>query len=313
MMRMGGAAAALIGACAALTPFVAQAATRSSDAGGPAVGTELWASTDSDHTDVVKLLARALWSFERPDQYQGIAVERAWFKPQGQHVRTQSRAYLDLAGDAGAKWRWRARIGTNGHTILGSAGFRSADWSKELFVEREIVETPLGLDKGLYYTFAGASMDLPAGERDRFNAMAGLQEFTGRNVRLHLRGTYVHVASPKLGLSLQLRTRYFHSSVPHEFDYYSPRDFFQAVPVVQMRRFDRSGWMYLAALGYGAQKATGSNWQAARLADFRIESPPRSRKLQAFVQIQYSNNSLSAGGGGYHYVLGRLGLTARLN
>lgn len=314
MMRTAGRSAAALIGCAALTPLNAQNASATGvQAGGPAVGTEIWASTDSDHTDVVKLLARALWDFDRPDQYRGIAVERAWFRPQGQHVRTQNRAYLDLAGDAGAKWRWRARVGTNGHDVLGSATFRAADWSKEFFVEREIVETPLGLDKGIYYTFAGASMDLPASERDTFNATAGIQEFTGRNVRLHLRGTYVHVARPKLGLSLQLRTRYFHSTVPHEFDYYSPRDFFQAVPVVQMRRFDRSGWMYLAALGYGAQKATGSRWQAARLADLRIESPAHSRKLQAFVQLQYSNNSLNAGAGNYHYVLARLGLTARLH
>ena len=316
MIRVAGrTAAALAGACSALTPLNAQnaSATARAEAGDPAGGVEFWASTDSDHTDVVKLLARILWDFERPDQYQGIAVERAWFRPQGQHVRTENRAYLDFAGDAGAKWRWRARVGTNGHNLLGSASLRSADWSKELFIEREIVETPLGLDKGIYYTFAGASMDLPAGERDTFNAMAGIQEFTGRNVRLHLRGTFVHVARPKLGLSLQLRTRYFHSTVPHEFDYYSPRAFFQAVPVVQMRRFDRSGWMYLAALGYGAQKATGSRWQAARLADLRIESPARSRKLQAFVQLQYSNNSLNAGAGNYHYVLARLGLTAKLN
>jgi hypothetical protein len=71
--------------------------------------------------------------------------------------------------------------------------------------------------------------------------------------------------------------------------------------------------MYLVALGYGAQKATGSRWQAARLADLRIESPARSRELQAFIQLQYSNNSLSAGAGNYHYVMARLGLTAKLN
>jgi hypothetical protein len=316
MMRIAGrTAAALIGAWAALTPLGAQNASpiKGAQARAPAAGVELWASTDSDHTDVVKLLARVLWDFEGPDQYRGIAIEHAWFKPQAQHVRTQNRAYVDLAGGAGAKWRWRARIGTNGHNVLGSATLRSADWSKELFIEREIVETPLGLDKGIYYTFAGASMDLPASERDTFNAMAAIQEFTGRNVRLHLRGSYVHVASPKLGLSVQLRTRYFHSTVPHEFDYYSPRAFFQAVPVVQMRRFDPTGWMYVAALGYGAQKATGSRWQAARLADLRIESPARSRKLQAFVQLQYSNNSLNANARNYHYVLARVGLTARLN
>jgi hypothetical protein len=79
-----------------------------------------------------------------------------------------------------------------------------------------------------------------------------------------------------------------------------------------MRRFDRSGWMYLLAVGYGAQKATGANWQGARLLDLRIESPARSRRLQAFAQLQYTNNSLTQGPGNYHYVLARMGVTARL-
>lgn len=278
----------------------------------PAGGVELWASTDSDHTDVIKLTGRALWKFEGRDEYQGIAVEHAWFRPQGGDTREENRVYLDIADDLGSQWRWKARVGTDGHTVLGSASLRTADWKHEFFLEREIVETPIGLDRGIYYTFAGASLDLPAGDRDTFNVTAAVQEFTGKNVRLHLRGNYVHVVKRDLGLSVQLRTRYYHSTRPGEFDYYSPRDFVQLVPVVQLRRFDQKGWMYLAALGYGGQKATGSGWQSARLVDLRIESPVRGRGFQAFAGLQYSNNSLSqGGGGGYHYVAGRVGITAR--
>jgi hypothetical protein len=278
----------------------------------PAAGIEVWTSSDSDKTEVIKLLGRALWNFEGPNKFQGIDVEHAWFRPDGQHARKQDRIYLDLADSLHGKWKWNARIGTNGKTVLGSASIRSSDWSKELFVEREVVETPRGLDHGIYYTFAGASADLLSTREDTLSAMAGFQKFTGRNDRFHLRSTYVHVIKPKLGLSIQLRARYFHSTVPGEFDYYSPRDFLQLIPVVQMRRFDRAGWMYLIALGYGAQKGTGSGWQAARLADFRIESPASSRKLHAFLQVQYSNNSLTGGARNYHYVVGRVGLTTRL-
>lgn len=278
----------------------------------PGLGAELNFSTDSDHTDVMKLSGRGLWKFDDRDHYQGIAIERAWFTPSGDNTRTDTRAYIDLADNLGANWRWRAKVGTNGDTILGSAALRSKDWSKEFFLEREIVETRLGLDRGIYYTFGGASFDIPAGPRDTFNVMGGVQEFTGKNVRTHLRGSLVHVLAPKLGLSAQLRARYFHSTHPGEFDYYSPRNFRSLLPVLQMRRFDNRGWMYLVALGYGAQKATGSHWQSARLVDLRIESPARSNKLQAFAQLQYSNNSLNQGGGGYHYVAGRLGLTVRL-
>jgi hypothetical protein len=308
MRQIVGQFAAVGAACMVVTePSAAKAADAA-----PAAGLELSASTDSDHTDVIKLLGRGLWSFEGRDKYQGIAIERAWFTPVGEHTRKETRAYIDLADGIDDKWKWRARIGTDGHTVLGSAGLRTSDWSRELFLEREVVETRRGLDEGIYYTFGGASIDIPAGARDTFNVMGGVQEFTGKNVRLHLRGSAVHVIAPKLGLSAQLRTRCFHSTRPQEFDYYSPRNFVQVLPVVQMRRFTPSGWMILGALGLGAQKATGAGWQSARLADLRIESPARSNRLQAFLQVQYSNNSLNQGGGGYYYVAARAGLTAQL-
>lgn len=311
MIRSVSAAALILASGVPGAAYAQATAGEAPRAIAPAAGLELWASTDSDKTSVVKLTGRALWDFQGPAKYQGIDLERAWFSPDGQHAREQTRAYVDLADAIGDRWNWSARIGTNGHTILGAASVRASDWSKELFVEREIVETPRGVDEGIYYTFAGASADLISGREDSLNAVAGLQEFTGRNARLHLRGTYVHVIKPRLGLSLQLRARYFHSTVPGEFDYYSPRDFAQLIPVVQMRRFDRSGSMYLVALGYGAQKATASNWQAARFADLRVESAASSRKLHAFAEVQYSNSSLVGAAGNYDYVVGRVGVTTR--
>ncbi|HEX6785396.1 MAG TPA: hypothetical protein VF098_12195 [Sphingomicrobium sp.] len=305
--------------CCAVAIFASGIATplRAADHDGapalePGAGIETWSSTDSDKTSVIKVLGRALWDFEGPAKVQGIDLERAWFIPEGQHARRQTRVYLDLADSIDGKWKWNARIGTNGDTVLGSASVRSNDWSKEFFVEREIIETPRGVDEGIYYTFAGASANLIATARDTVNVMAGFQKFTGRNERLHLRGTFVHVVKPDAGLSLQLRARYFHSTVPGEFDYYSPRDFVQLIPVVQMRRFSKTGWMYLVAGGYGAQKATGSGWQGARLASLRVESPASSKRLQAFIEVQYSNSSLVGAAGNYHYVMGRIGLTRRL-
>jgi hypothetical protein len=279
-------------------------------AAGPPAGIELFASADSDDTSVVKLLGRALLADRAPDSFAGIALEQVWFTPQGQATRRDSRFYLDLADHAGEKWLWRTRLGTDGHTWLGSANLRSSDWSREFFVEREIVETPRGVDEGIYYTFGGASFDIAASPRDTVNLMAGIQEFTGKNVRLHLRGSYVHVVKPELGLSLKLRSRYFHSTEPNEFDYYSPKNFVQLLPVIQMRRFDSSGWMFLGAVGLGAQRATNSGWQSARLAELRIESPRGARGIRAFGQVQYSNSSLN-GSGDYHYVMTRIGLTAR--
>lgn len=301
---------AISAALASASPLKAASAP-AADQVQPAGGIEVWASTDSDKTSVLKLLGRALWEFDGPTRYQGIDIERASFAPEGQHARTQTRIYLDFADSLGSAWTWSTRLGTNGNTVLGSASLRASDWSKELFVEREIVETPRGVDRGLYYTFAGASTNLLATETDTISAVAGVQKFTGRNDRFHVRATFVHVVKPDLGLSLQLRARYFHSTVPGEFDYYSPRDFVQLIPVVQMRRFTRTGWLVLIAAGYGAQKATAGSWQAARFGNARLESPRSSRRLHAFAEVQYSNSSLVGASGNYHYVLGRFGLTSR--
>jgi hypothetical protein len=303
--------AALIALCPALpVPAFAQETQAEAEQDGPrpAAGVEVWASTDADQTDVIKLLGRALWNFEGRDEYLGIAAEKAWFTPAGGTTRESKRIYLDVADNLGSKWLWRARIGTDGDTVLGSASIRTADWKQNYFIEREVVETQQGLDNGIYYTFAGANFDLPVDDSNVFTVMAGLQEFTGDNLRIHLRGNYVRVVGADLGLSAQLRTRYYHSTHPGEFDYFSPEDYFQVLPVLQIRRFDSAGWMYQIAGGYGVQTATGAGWQEARFAELRIESPRRSRDIDVFLELQYSNTSLT-GGLDYDYVVGRMGLT----
>ncbi len=273
----------------------------------PAAGMELFMSTDAEKTDVVKLLGRALWNFEGRDKYQGIAVEKAWFKPLGQHAREKERAYIDLADRAGDKWLWSARIGTDGDTVIGSVNVRTADWKQNYFIERDMIETPQGVDRGIYYTFVGAGFDFPLDERNVFTAMGGVQAFTGTNERLHLRGSYIHVLKPEWGLSAQLRGRYFHSTTPREYDYFSPKDYVEILPVVQLRRYTK-GWMYQLAGGYGAQHATGTTWQDSRYASLRVESPARSRSFNAFLDVQYTNTSVN-GGLNYDYVMGRVGLT----
>lgn len=296
--------------CAALAaaPSAAQEEDQAETSSGPALGSEVWASTDADDTSVIKLTGIGYLDYAGREDHIGVALEKAWFAPQGGPTREHERGYLVAAGAIGSGWKGAARVGTDGHTVLGSVTVRRNDWRQSFFVEREIVETPQGVDRGIYYTFGGASFDFPVDDRNVVTAMVGAQEFTGDNVRLHLRGSYIHVVKPAWGLSAQVRGRYYHSTRPGEFDYFSPRDYVEVLPVLQVRRYDNRGWMYQLAAGYGAQHATGSGWSESRFADARIESPVRARRLNAFAQLQYSNTSVT-GGLDYDYVSGRLGLT----
>jgi hypothetical protein len=277
---------------------------------GPAVGTDVFYSSDAEDTEVLKAGLNFDLRYAGPENYLGVRVERARFTPLGQHGKTMERGFVRVA-DSADKWKWNATVGTDGHTILGSAAIHDeARFRKEFFVEREIVETPIGLSRGIYYTFAGAALDLPANDRNVVSVFAGGQEFTGNNVRLHARATYVHVVKPEWGLSAQLRTRYFHSSAPGEYDYYSPRWYAEVLPVLQVRRFV-GGWQLLGAAGYGAQRDSESKWRSSRYLNARITSPRFQKDWALTGAILYTNTPVSTGFT-YRYLQFNIGLTKAL-
>jgi hypothetical protein len=295
MMRRALLAAALVG-------------TRC-NAAQHAVGTDFVFSTDAEHTDVAKAGLNLDFAADGPGRYAGVRLEKAWFKPLGQGWHGRERAYLRAADALGA-WKWNATVGTDGRTVLGEAGLHDeARFRKELFVEREILETPIGLNHGLYYTFGGAALDLPADERNVLTLVAGVQEFTGRNVRIHARATFVHVLDQTHGLSLQLRTRWFRDSVPREYDYYSPRWYAQAVPVLQLRRFTSSGWRYLLAGGVGVQRDNATKWHRSSYLNAQVSSPPK-RGWSGSAAVLFSETP-TTGGRGYRWGQLSFALTRR--
>ena len=304
--RMGVVVALALALASA--PVLAQSAEGVPGERAPAAATlDVFASTDADETEVVRSGVNLDWSHAAEDRYQGIRLEKAWFTPLGQDTTGFERVYLRYA-DKNADKSWAAQIGTDGHTVLGSANFAVGQrWRKELFIERDIIETPRGVTDGIYYTFVGAALDMPLSQRDTLVLVTGVQEFTGSNERLHLRGTYVHVLREDWGLTAQLRGRYFHSTEPGEFDYFSPRSYAEVLPVVQMRRFS-NGWRFLLAGGYGAQRTTGEGWRSARYANVQASSPS-DRPLQMKASLLYSNTPVG-NGALYDYLQGSLAVTA---
>jgi hypothetical protein len=271
-----------------------------------AVGADLFFSTDAEDTDVLKAGLNLDWRYDSEEKRTGIRLERAWFKPLGKGWRNRERVYLRAADSLG-DWKWNATVGTDGHTVLGSAGIHDdAKFRKELFVEREILETPEGLKRGIYYTFAGGAIDLPVDDRNVFTLVGGLQEFTGDNVRTHVRANFVHVLKPDSGLSVQLRTRYFHDSDPHEFDYYSPRWYFQAVPVLQLRRFSH-GWRYVVAGGVGVQRDSDSRWHRSTYFNAQVTTPAK-RNWSGSAAVLFSETP-TVTGQSYNYAQLMLSLT----
>lgn len=264
---------------------------------GQAIGIEVFASDDADHSSILKTALDFDFDHADGEHYRGIKLESARFSPSGPLRRgaTHEQRFYYRFADTGARWKWNGSLGTNGDTWLGSASIHNEQPRRqEYFLEREIVETPLGLERGIHSTFAGAAYDIPLDSRDIFTALIGAQSFTGDNTRLHLRARYIRVLKEDWGLSAQLRTRYFRSSQPYEFDYYSPRWYAEAIPTLQLRRF-RGGWRYQGAVGWGRQRDSDSNWHDARLVEASVTSPVTSRNWTLNAAFQYSNAPVNTG------------------
>lgn len=298
-------------ALAAVFALPAAAAAPGQDP-GHAVGTELFHSSDSDGTEVVRAAIDFDLRNRGEDRHLGVRLEKAWYNPGGTAWRARERIFLRIA-DTFGNWQWRARVGTDGDSLIGAVSINDhAAFRKEFFVERDVVETRQGLDRGIYTTFAGAAIDLPADERNVFTALAGVQTFTGDNTRIHLRANYVHVVKPAWGLSAQLRGRYFRSSDPGEFDYYSPRWYAEILPIVQVRRFV-GGWELVGAGGIGAQRDSHSDWRASRYLHARFRSPAGSAGWAVHGDFTYTNTpSVTATSDtGYRYAQASLGVSRR--
>jgi hypothetical protein len=277
----------------------------------PAVVTDVFYSSDSDRSEVTRAAIELGMGDPRDERSIGIRVERARYNPAGRGWESRERVFVRGAEKLG-DWQLRARVGTDGDSLIGTLSLNDeAKFRKEFFIERDVVETRQGLDRGLYSTFVGGAVDLPVDDRNVFTALAGVQDFTGDNVRLHLRGSYIHVVNPDKGLSVQLRGRYFRSSRPREFDYYSPRWYAEALPVVQMRRFIR-GWELLGAVGLGVQRDSGTDWRGSRYLHARFQTPRRS-SWSINGAVTYTNTPSITGSprSGYSYVQGTLGLSKR--
>lgn len=267
-MKVSGLATALLLALATTSAAAAEEASATRQA----IRTEAWIGSDADGNETQKYAIG--WDFQHRDieHWKGAKVEHARFSGDG-WSESEQRLYLSGAGDLG-QWRWDADVGSNGDDLLGNFSIHSQDARrKEFFVERDVLETREGTERGLVQTFAGAAIDLPMGERWSASALVGAQDFgSGDNLRTHLRGNLVYAVAPKQGISAQLRTRYYRNSEPFEGGYYSPPWYGEALGVLAWRRYV-GGYQWTARAGWGRQRNSEEGWKRARMVEFGLETP----------------------------------------
>lgn len=295
----------------ALAVLLSLAMTASADEAGEtsqAVRPELWISSDADDSETRKFGLG--WDFRRRDSehWTGAKVETARFSGNG-WSDTEQRVYLRAAGGEDL-WRWKVEPGSNGHDLIGSASIHSVDdRRKEFFVEREVLETRAGVEQRLVQTFAGAAIDLPLDARWTATVLAGAQDFgSGNNLRTHLRGNLIYGVLPEKGISLQLRSRYFHNSDPFEGDYYSPQWYGEVLGVIALRRH-YSGYQWRAAVGWGRQRSDVEGWKSARMLEVGVDTP-RWKRAWLRANAGYKDTPVLSDTGDTRYAYRYLGVEA---
>lgn len=296
------AMSALALACLSIPAFAAE-----EEGAYQAVRPEAMVSTDADGNDTRKLsLGWDAWRLNR-EHWVGVEVQDARFSGDG-WSHDEQRAYVRGAGLFGQapadddSWRWQGRAGTNGHTLLGSATLNTdGPRRREIFFERELLETEAAVKRGQVYTLLGAAIDHPFGERASGTALAGLQDFDDGNLRTHLRGNLVYSVLPEQGISVQLRGRYYNNSEPYAGGYYSPDWYGEALGVLALRRVV-GGHAWRVVAGFGRQRSSDEDWKRARMFELGYESP-RWRRSWLRVNAGYTDTPVatSTGTGNYSY------------
>jgi hypothetical protein len=266
---------ARIGWTIALLPLLAGAA----DNAAMALRPDMFYSSDADGNETQKIGLGWDWRHMDREHWLGLDVQHARFSGDGWSHEEQ-RVYGHAAGTFGKQvsddtWRWQFKLGSNGDTALGSASLHTeGPQRREIFFERERLETEAAVARNQMHNFLGAAIDLPFTSHLSSTLLGGYQTFGDGNERVHARANLVFVTVPSIGFSTQLRTRYYHDSEPYTGGYYSPPWYGEALGVLAIRRVI-GGYSWRGAVGFGRQRSADEDWKRARLMEFSFETPRR--------------------------------------
>ena len=147
-------------------------------------------------------------------------------------------------------------------------------------MNRDFVETPTAIDNGVSYDFAGASVDYQWQPKWTTVGLAGIQNFSDGNQRRHLRGRLIFQPSLDLGLTTQLRYRWYDSSKSDVGRaYFNPPRYDEMMLAVGWRH-RVNDWRTALTAGVGRQRIDAGSATTTRLAEASAERQMASYALR---------------------------------
>ncbi|MHA3090975.1 hypothetical protein [Acinetobacter brisouii] len=275
-----------------------------------AAGTEFFFSNDSDGFQTRKLSAEFFPKYESGDNYLGVRTSAYQYRSSNWSRDGQKISFIGRNIDTATANGWYVDSGLfteSSHTVFTFDGSYRAALAKktaiEVFANRDLVETPTSLNRGVNSTFVGAAMDQGINEHLTVVGLVGSQFFSDDNRRDHGRLKLIYQPSLDLGLTVQARYRTYHSTKDNvDGDYFNPRNYEESMLALGWRhRF--AGWTSGFTAGIGQERINKASGQQTQLFELNLQSPVRGSHF--FRMNAGYSNSASYNGPNYHYYYAR--------
>lgn len=177
-----------------------------------------------------------------------------------------------------------------------------AGTSLGLGIERDAVNSQLGLQKGLSYTALALVADHAFSDQFTVGLSGGITVFSNSNNRPMLRTRWTYSLDERYGLNAFLKTRSYRNSNPYRPEYFSPDRLHEASLGLSLRLAVVDNVVLNASLDAGRQWIDGSSepiWSAV----LGLASGRRSKvQWKAGVEATNSASLLARQAAGYRYV-----------
>lgn len=286
----------------------------SASAAGMAAGGSLYFSNDSEGFSSRRLRAEAATGFRHLDGKTGLRYTDHQFSRDGWRRSGEQLRFVTHQIDRKTADGWLLEAGVfrqSVHELVTlDSSYRQTlrpGTTVEGFISRDFVETRNALELDTHFNFAGVAVDQQLTPQLTVVGLLGHQGFSDDNQRRHARARLIYQPWEDLGLTLQLRYRYFDSSKEDVARaYFNPKRYDETLAAVSWRQ--RAGdWRTALTAGLGVQRVNQDDPSGTRLLEGSAETQVAGYALR--LRAGYSRAAAAAATDpaySYRYAVGEL-------
>lgn len=171
-----------------------------------------------------------------------------------------------------------------------------------LSIERNFVDSVLGIQKGVSYSSVAMVLDHEFTDRFNVGVVLGSTFFSNENRRPIFRTRWNYSLAESYGLNAFIKTRIYRNSSPYRAEYFSPEQLVEASLGLSSRFVVAETFVLSASMDAGQQRIDSES-QPIWSASLGVASP-RARKIQWMVGVEASNSAslFTSQAASYRYV-----------